>query len=142
MLKLKEKVFQAQKSPVSVPVAVAGSPVQCGFPSPADDYLVEKLDLNDFLVPRPYNTFMIRAKGNSMQVKIFDGDLLVVDKSIRPRSGHVVVAVVEGEFTVKRFIKNDDGVFLVPDNPKFNTIEVTDNDSRIWGVITSVIHKL
>jgi DNA polymerase V len=119
------------------------NPVQCGFPSPADDYVFETLNLNEHLIQHPFNTFFVRAKGDSMHAKIFDGDLLIVDKSLTPKHGSVVVAFINGEFMVKRLYKYKGKIFLVPDNPKYQKTEINEtSDFKIWGVATHAVTKL
>jgi len=120
------------------------TPVSAGFPSPADDYVEQGLDLNEFLIEHPSATFFVRAEGDSMVgAGINNGDILVVDRSLEARDGSVIIAVFNGEFTVKRLRKGAGRVYLVPDNPKFKVIEVTaDADFQIWGVATTVIHSL
>ena len=117
-------------------------PVSAGFPSPAGDYIETPLDLNELLIPRPAATFFIRAAGESMDgAGIADGDLLVVDRSLKVRSGDIVVAVIDGEFTVKRFIKSGATVRLDPANPDFQPIPIVDgSDVEVWGVVSYVIH--
>lgn len=119
-------------------------PVNAGFPSPAADYIEEKLDLNAHLVRHPAATFFVRANGDSMTgAGIFNGDILIVDRSLNPKSQNVVVAVVDGEFTVKRLCMLDGSVSLFPANPKYKPIRIMDGmDFRVWGVVTYVIHKL
>jgi DNA polymerase V len=118
--------------------------VPAGFPSPADDYIEQTLDLNEFLIRHPAATFFVRVRGHSMiNVGIFNNDLLVVDRSLEPCDGRVVLAVVNGEFTVKRLQKNRQGTFLHPENPAFSSIEIKpDTDFEIWGVVAHVIHSL
>jgi DNA polymerase V len=120
------------------------SSVSCGFPSPADEYLDGPLDLNDLLVKKPAATFFVRAKGDSMiDEGIFEGDILIIDRSVQPRSGQVVLAVINGEFTLKRLIKNGAQIILQPENPKYNPIQVTaEMDFQVWGVAVHCIHKL
>ncbi len=120
-----------------------GIDVQAGFPSPAGDYLEEEINLNQYLIPRPNSTFIVRVKGDSMlNAHIPDNSLLVVDKSVKPVNNRIVVAIVNNEFTVKRFIKNSSGIRLLPEspNPKYKPIPITDEmDFRIWGTVTSII---
>jgi DNA polymerase V len=125
-------------SPVYIDV-----PVSAGFPSPAGDYLERSLDLNERLVPRPAATFFIRVRGDSMTgVGILDGDLLIVDRSCRPKSGDVVVAIVNGHFTVKLFVKTNEGAWLKAANPAYQPIALTaDTDAEIWGVVTYAVHS-
>jgi DNA polymerase V len=119
------------------------SPVQAGFPSPADDYIENHLDLNGLVVQRPAATFFVRVEGESMtDANIHSGDILVVDRSIQASNGKIVVAVINGEFTVKRFILKNGGAYLLPENPKFPAIKVeAGSDFQVWGVVTYVIHK-
>lgn len=118
--------------------------VSAGFPSPADDYLDRRLDLHEHLVPHPDSTFFLRASGSSMLgAGIHDGDLLVVDRSLQGTSGRVVIAVVDGELTVKRLVMREGKTLLVPENPDFTAQDVTGReDVWVWGVVTSVVHKL
>ncbi|RLD60275.1 MAG: LexA family transcriptional regulator [Bacteroidetes bacterium] len=118
--------------------------ISAGFPSPADDYIEEKLDLNKHLIIHPEATFYVKAKGNSMMnIGIFEGDILIVDRSIQPVNNSIVIAVINGEFTVKRINKSDDKFYLIPENDNFSPIEITESmDFKIWGVVTNAIHKL
>jgi DNA polymerase V len=119
------------------------TPVQAGFPSPADDYVEKKLDLNELLVEHPAATFFVRVEGNSMvDAQIYSGDVLIVDRSLQADSGSIVVAILNGEFTVKRVVKKKGKLFLVAENPAFAPIEISDEmDFQIWGVVSYVIHK-
>ncbi len=120
------------------------SPVAAGFPSPADDYIDQQLDLHAHLVRNPSATFFLRAQGESMiGAGIHDGDLLVVDRSLTASHNRVVIAALDGELTVKRLVHRNNSVFLVPENPKYPEIDVTHCESlHIWGVVAYVIHKL
>lgn len=120
------------------------SKVPAGFPSPADDYLEGKLDLNEHLIKHKAATFFVRVSGDSMQgAGIHDGDLLIVDRAIEPKDKSVVVAVVNGEFTVKRIKKEKGRVWLMPENEKFQPMEMVEGSHlEVWGVVTNVIHKL
>ncbi|MFP4473444.1 MAG: LexA family protein [Candidatus Omnitrophota bacterium] len=120
------------------------SSVEAGFPSPADDYIERSLDLNEYLIKHPAATFFVRVKGDSMTgAGILDGDILVVDRSVRPAQNRIVIAVVGGEFTVKRFRKEKGRVRLIAENPDYPDIEITpDMDFEIWGVVVSAIHRL
>lgn len=120
--------------------------VCAGFPSPAGDYTEARLDLNDYCVRHPAATFYVRVEGDSMEgLSIFEGDVAVVDKSLEPRQNDVVVAVVEGEFVLKRFFREPDRVLLLPANPRYPPL-VLDADWGeglvIWGVVTHVVHRL
>ncbi|MDZ4711345.1 MAG: translesion error-prone DNA polymerase V autoproteolytic subunit [bacterium] len=118
-------------------------PVPAGFPSPAMDYLEQKLDLKDYLINHPDSTFFVRVKGESMTGEgINDGDLLVVDKSIEATMGQIVIAEINGEFTVKKIDKIKGKLFLVAANDKFDPIPLNeDMDFLVWGVVTYAIHK-
>ena len=128
----------------SLSLPLYSSKVPAGFPSPADDHMEEKLDLNTHLVKHPTATFFVKASGDSMVgAGIHDGDILVVDRSLEPRQGRVVIAAIDGQLTVKRLKIKGPKTFLVPENKKFRPIELNENnDVKIWGVVTSVIHKV
>lgn len=118
--------------------------VAAGFPSPTDDYLDGRLDLNERLVRHPAATFFVRVEGDSMiEDGIHSGDTLVVDRAVAPSSGRVVVAIVNGEMTVKRLARRNGRLFLDPGHPRYSPIELhADMDAAIWGVVTFVIHPL
>jgi DNA polymerase V len=118
--------------------------VPAGFPSPADDHMEGKLDLNNHLVKHPTATFFVRASGESMVgAGIHDGDILVVDRSLEPRHGKIIIAAVDGQLTVKRLQKRGSKTLLAPENRKYKPIELTENnDVKIWGVVTNVIHEV
>lgn len=125
-----------------LPMSLSG--VRAGFPSPADDYLDKKLDLNEYLVKHPAATFLVRVKGDSMvKAGIASGDILVVDRSLEPRDKKIVVAVVNGDFTVKRVSKKKDRLFLMSENDDYPPIEIKDGtDFEIWGVVAHVIRSV
>ncbi len=118
--------------------------MKAGFPSPADDYVESKLDFNEYLVKHPSATFCVRVTGDSMKnAGINSGDLLVVDRAVTPRDNKIIVAILNGEFTVKRMAKNKNGLFLIPENPNYEPIEIKgEMDFEVWGVVTHVIHDL
>lgn len=118
--------------------------IAAGFPSPADDYVEQKLDLNEYLVQHPAATFFVRVEGNSMvDAGIKSGDILIVDRALPVSNGAVVVAHIQGEFTVKRVEQRDNKVYLVPANTKYSPLLVTaEMDIEIWGVVAYVIHKV
>jgi len=119
------------------------SAVQAGFPSPADDYIEQHLDLNEHLISHPASTFIVRASGDSMRdAGIADGDLLIVDRSLEATAGNIVIAAVLGELTVKRLSQYNGHLQLLPANPKYPPIDISEEqDLVIWGVVTYVIHK-
>jgi DNA polymerase V len=114
-----------------------------GFPSPAEDYIEKKLDLNHQLIKRPAATFLIRAVGDSMiGAGIHSGDTLIVDRSERARHGQVVIAVLNGELTVKRINLKGKKPQLLPENPAHKPIQIDElADVKIWGVVKHVIHS-
>ncbi|MCF2737064.1 LexA family protein [Bacteroides caecigallinarum] len=128
---------------LDLPFATEG--IRAGFPSPAQDYMTDSIDLNKELVLHPATTFYARAVGNSMTgFGISDGDLLVIDKSIEPVDGDIVVAFIDGEFTLKRIMKdeNECNLWLVPGNEDYPPIKITEeNDFIVWGVLTYNIKK-
>ena len=117
--------------------------ISAGFPSPADDYLEGNLSLDQLLIKHPSATFFVRVEGSSMiDVGIYPDDILIVDKSLYAKPNAIIVAIIEGEFTVKRFVKYQNRYFLKAENKSFKAIEVTNNDQfQIWGVVTYVLHK-
>ena len=131
-----------QRTKLSLPIAMTSVPA--GFPSPADDYMDKKLDLNEYLIQHPAATFFVRVKGESMiQAGIHSGDILIVDRAIEPEDGKVVIAAIDGELTVKRILKRDGKLYLAAENPDYNLIEVSPEQSFIiWGIVTYVIHKV
>ena len=116
--------------------------IPAGFPSPGDDYIDQKLDLNE-LVKHPSDTFLVKVEGDSMiNAGIYDGDILVVDRALEAENNKVVVANLDGELTVKRLSIKDTRVLLLPDNPKYEPIEIRPlTEFRIMGVVTFVIHR-
>jgi len=117
--------------------------VSAGFPSPATDYLENKLDLNEYLVTHPAATYIVKANGSSMvEAGILSGDLLIVDRSITPRNENIVIASIFGDLTVKKIRKKNTSLFLVSANSDYPSIEVKEEmECFIWGVVTYVIHK-
>lgn len=118
--------------------------LSAGFPSPANDYIDRGLDLNELLIKNPSATFYVEIEGESMiNAGINSGDILVVDRSLEAKHGTIIVAILDGEFTVKRLYWRGKKVKLVAENPNYKPIEITDEmDFEIWGVATTVIHKL
>lgn len=123
------------------PLVMAPVPVPAGFPSPATDYLEERIDLNRELVKNPTATFLARVRGVSMRdAGLDDGDLILVDRSRRPRSGSLVLAWVDGGFTVKRLFIHGERACLQAANPDYPDLELREDDgSQIWGVVTHMI---
>jgi DNA polymerase V len=127
-----------------LPLPLYLSKVCAGFPSPAEDYLDKKLNLNDHLIKNPAATFFVRVTGSSMiNAGIKAGDLLIVDRSLMAKDKSIVVAIINGEFTVKRIHKKGEKLYLAPENEKFVPLEINeDMDFEVWGVVTSVVHTV
>lgn len=127
----------------SMDLPLVEATVSAGFPSPAEDYLESRLDLNEALIANESATFYARVKGDSMTLAgISDGDLLIIDKSRRPENGSIVVCLFDGEFTVKRLEKKGTSYYLMPENTEYKPIEIKpENSVTIWGVVTYTIKK-
>ncbi len=125
------------------PLAFFASRVEAGFPSPADDYLEGKLDLNEHLIERPAATFFLRVSGDSMTgAGIHAGDILIVDRSIAPSDGKIVIAAVDGELTVKRLYRRGGHIRLLSENPRYKPIEIAaGQDLHVWGVVIHAVHS-
>ena len=117
--------------------------VQAGFPSPADNYIESKIDLNEHLVKHPSSTFFVKVDGLSMiDAGIYPGDILIVDKSLNAKSGQIVIAILNSEFTVKTLIFDKNKKYLQPANKDYKTIDLDEyEDYQIWGVVVYIIHK-
>lgn len=137
----KHQIFELTNKRIYLPVAQ--SKVAAGFPTPVTEYNEERLDINDIVATNPHATFYVRVSGNSMiDASIKDGDILVVDKSLEARHNDVVIAVVDGEFTVKTLYHKDGIIKLVPANPEFPEIILqNEQELNIWGVVSYTIHK-
>jgi DNA polymerase V len=118
--------------------------VSAGFPSPAEDYVEGRLDLNDFLIRNPSATFFVRVTGDSMiDAGIYSGDILVVDRSLNPKNSSIVIAVIDGELVVKRLGMQKNKLYLLPENRKYEPIEITQEmNFEVWGIVTTVIHSV
>ena len=119
-------------------------PVSAGFPSPAEDYIEGNLDLNTYLIKHPAATFFVKVSGNSMiDAGIHDGDILIVDRSLKPADKKVVIAGVNGELAVRRIRVTKGKVILVSENVDYKPLHVEEEMSfEVWGVVTNVIHPL
>jgi len=117
--------------------------VQAGFPSPAEDYMDLDLNLQDHLIQNPSATFCVRAVGESMKdAGIKSGDIMLVDKSLTPKNRSILLAVIDGEFTIKRVNVSEKELYLIPENENFSPIKITkEMDFQVWGVVTYIIHK-
>ena len=137
---MKEEISKKNKIFISAITAAAG------FPSPAENYIEEYLDIGKYLVNNIESTFFVRISGDSMiNVGIFDNDILVVDKSLTPKKQSIVIASIEGELVVKKLIKDDKSknYYLKSENNNYSNIKLSSHlDTIIWGVVTYTIHKL
>jgi len=117
--------------------------ISAGFPSPATDYMENKLDLNEYLIKHPAATFIVKTSGSSMiDADINSGDLLIVDRSLTPRNNNIVIASIFGDLTVKKIKKKDKSFFLVSANEDYPSIEIKEEmECFIWGVVTYIIHE-
>lgn len=138
------RIMALDESAPRVDLPLVTARVAAGFPSPADDYVDERLDLNALLVKHPAATHFVQVEGDSMiEAGIHSGDILIVDRALEPADGKVVIAVMDGELTVKRVRRQRGRLYLMPENEAFAPIEVRDNaDFKIWGVVTFVIHTV
>lgn len=145
------KKLAPNKQTIELYKALIGAPlvipyvggIRAGFPSPAQDYEKKGIDLNEALIKHPASTFFAKVKGDCLyQSFIFNGDIAIVDKSLEVREGCKVVAYINDEFTMKTIKMGEGCVYLIPDNPDYETITVTpDEQFKIWGVVTYTIHK-
>lgn len=131
-----------EKGKLKLPMYTEG--VSAGFPSPADDFVGSRLDLNELLIKHPLATFFVTVSGNSMvNAGIHSGDILIVDRACEPADGKIVIAIIDGDFTVKRLRFVQGIPCLVPENPDYPVIQMKENmELMIWGVVTSVIHMV
>ncbi len=134
--------LRTERLPLSIPLAIES--VSAGFPSPADDYIDTGIDLNEELIRHPISTFFLRVSGDSMiEAGIQNGDLLVVDRSLDPCPGNVVVAVLDGTFTLKRLALRRGLLYLDAGHPNYQPIDLRQYGGvQIWGVAIYSIHKL
>lgn len=128
--------------PLSLPLY--GYRVPAGFPSPADDYIERELDLHELLIDHPAATYYVRMSGDSMKgAGLINGDILVVDRSIEARHKSIVVAAVDGEFTVKRLWKRDGVVELRAENPRYQTVQIQEGEGLVvFGVVVGMVRKI
>ena len=139
------QVSEIGRADEGAPVAelpLLGCRIAAGFPSPADDHLERRIDLNAHLIPRPGATFFLRVEGDSMSgAGILDGDLIAVDRSAKARDGAIVVAALRGELTVKRLARVGHGWELRPDNPRYAAVPVPEEGLAVWGVVVAVVRR-
>jgi DNA polymerase V len=130
------------ESELKIPFIKEG--VSAGFPSPAADFMETNIDLNKELSENQLATFYIKVKGNSMiDAGINDKDVLVVDRSLEPKNNKIAICFIDGEFTVKRILVEKECLYLMPENPNYSPIKITEeNELIIWGIVTYVIKKV
>ena len=135
-------IIPLYNAPLRLPLF--SSSVAAGFASPADDHLEAELDLNEYLIAHPSETFFVRAKGDSMQqAGIFDKDLLIVDRSLTPKDNDIVIAAVAGQLTVKRLVVKRGEPWLYPANPNYKPIPIKEgSELHVWGVVVHAIHRI
>jgi len=137
-----EILIPDNSNPISI--SLSESPVHAGFPSPAENFMENKLDLNKLLIKNPSSTFFAKVRGESMiEDGVEDGDILIIDKSVTPYDGSLSVCFLDGDFTLKRVRVMDDYLLLMPSNKKFKPIKVgKENDFMVWGVVKYIIKKI
>jgi DNA polymerase V len=138
------EILAFANNPLQQQLPVMSHSVRAGFPSPADDYIEKRIDLNEELIQHREATFFLRVKGQSMvDAGIDDGDELIVDRAIKPEHGRIVIAAVDGELTVKRFYQRDGIVKLIAENLKYPDIQFKEGQEMlIWGVVTRIIKSV
>ena len=141
---LKSSCFSGKEANSKRLFPLASETISAGFPSPAEDYIELGINLNKYLIKNPISTFFLRVSGNSMNnAGIYNNDLLVIDRSINPNPGHIVVALLDGEFTLKRLIKEKNNYYLKADKENYPAINLYEYiDIQIWGVAIYSIHDL
>nr|WP_142032294.1 translesion error-prone DNA polymerase V autoproteolytic subunit [Serratia fonticola] len=133
--------IKASQEPEILQIPLFADTVPCGFPSPASDYTESELDLNEYCIQRRSSTYFVRAIGNSMRdIGLHSGDLLIVDKAERPQHGDIVIAEIDGEFTVKKLLLTS-RPGLQAMNPAYPTLWPDPDNLQIFGVVTAFIHK-
>ena len=123
-------------------IPLLNSSISAGFPSPADDYEEENIDLNEHLIKNPFSTFFLKVKGSSMiNAGILDKDLIIVDKSLIPKPGNIVIAMIDGEFTIKKLKIKNGKLYLKAENNNYQDIDFKDyREIQIWGVVIYSVH--
>jgi len=139
----KELQFHPISKYKSFEIPLMSSTVAAGFPSPAEDHLDLPIDLNEYLVKHPAATFYVRVQGESMDdAGIHPGDLLIVDRSEPYVTASIVLAVLDGEFTVKKLMKKNGSLYLISSNLSYKPIKIeVESDFKVWGVVTYIIHR-
>lgn len=143
-MNMKKLKFFGAETKKTKHLSLAGGSISAGFPSPADDFKESKISIDQEVIKNESATFYARVVGQSMQgAGLDDGDLIVIDRSQEPDNGKIAVCYVDGEFTVKRLKVENECIYLMPENKKYKSLKVTEeNQLIIWGVVTYVIKKL
>ena len=143
-MKLKRPYSSKKKASSAQSIPLVNGTVSAGFPSPAEEYIELGIDLNKYLIKNPISTFFLRVSGNSMNnAGIYNNDLLIIDRSINPNPGDIVVAILDGEFTLKRLIKENNNYYLKAGKENYPSINLYEYiDIQIWGVAIYSIHEL
>lgn len=142
---LEQKIYPVIDETSFLPIPFYMEKVSAGFPSPAEGYMDKALDLNELMIEKPAATFFVRVEGESMTgVGIFPGDMLIVNNAKKPIEGKIIVAVIDGEITVKRLrILKNKMIKLEPENPNYQPIYINpEQDFKIWGVVTGVVRNM
>ena len=139
-----QQIYSSEEIVRTISVPLLLQTISAGFPSPAEDWIDKRLDLNEFLVRRPSSTFFVRVEGDSMTgAGIINGDLLVVDRAVEPKHRDVVLVIVDGDFTVKRWICQGDRRLLQPENENYPVLDLSlHSDWQVWGVVLFAVHSL
>lgn len=142
-MNIKDSIFSPSTNTQKQTSPLFTSNVAAGFPSTADNFSEEGLDLNKLLINHRSATYFVKVQGRSMEdANIFEGDILIVDKSITPTNKAIIIASINGEFTVKRLIKSNEKLYLEPANKSFSKIEISPlSNFELWGVVTYIIHR-
>lgn len=142
MNKKRTKIFKPQANKKAVKIPLYSSVVEAGFASPADDFIEERLNLNELLIKHEDATFFVRVAGRSMiDAGIQPNDILIVDRSLEAKHGKIIIAVIDGNVTVKRLSTYGGKVVLKAENPGYSDIQIN-GSLHVWGVVTSIIHQV
>lgn len=136
-------IYSHREDAPALALPLYASAVEAGFPSPADDYLEKELDLHELMVDHPIATYYLRIRGDSMrEAGIFDGDIVVVDRSLEPRDQDIVIAALDGELTIKRLLRRDGRVLLKAENKNYPALAIApERDFLVWGVVTGCVRR-
>lgn len=136
-------VFKVPYITTTTEIKLISTPINAGFPSPADDYIEDIIDLNMLMIKHPSSTYILKVKGASMiDAGIFDKSLIIVDASLQTLNNDIAVCIIDGEFTLKRISIEGSKIYLMPENKSYKPIEIKEGSNlTVWGVITWVLNK-